>query len=188
MSEMSPQILKSTRHSKIAGNFGEALLLYWLSKHGFECATLDHTGIDLIAHNPHRNERMGISVKSRTRSSQTKEEAINIANDQFEKVERACKAFGCVPYFGLVADAPDIIRVFVLSMAHLREHFSCGARVFSWKMTEKALSQCDADPEIQVFTLQSKMHRWWTASVSGGASSAILPYSVLREHDHLGCQ
>ena len=68
MSEISPRILKSTRHSKIAGNFGEALLLYWLSKHGFECATLDHTGIDLIARNPHNDEVMGISVKSRTRT------------------------------------------------------------------------------------------------------------------------
>lgn len=60
MSEIPPKILKSICHSKIAGNLGEALLLYWLSKHGFECATADHTGIDLIAHNPHNNERMGI--------------------------------------------------------------------------------------------------------------------------------
>jgi len=33
-------------------DFGESLVLYWLSKHGFECAKVDHTGIDLIANNP----------------------------------------------------------------------------------------------------------------------------------------
>ncbi|MCL4788727.1 MAG: hypothetical protein KJ070_18355, partial [Verrucomicrobia bacterium] len=59
------EINKSSRHSKIAGDFGETLGLYWLSKHGFECARVDHTGIDLIALNPHTNERMGISVKTR---------------------------------------------------------------------------------------------------------------------------
>jgi len=32
------QITKSTRHAKICGNFGEATVLYWLSKYGFECA------------------------------------------------------------------------------------------------------------------------------------------------------
>jgi hypothetical protein len=56
------QITKSSRHSKIAGDFGEALVLYWLSKYGFECAQVDHTGIDLIARNPYRNEVMGISI------------------------------------------------------------------------------------------------------------------------------
>jgi len=45
-------IVKSSRHSKIAGDFGEYLILYWLSKYGFECARVDYTGIDLIARNP----------------------------------------------------------------------------------------------------------------------------------------
>ena len=61
-------ISKSSRHAKITGDFGEALVLYWLSKYGFECARVDHTGIDLIARNPHTQELMGISVKSRSRN------------------------------------------------------------------------------------------------------------------------
>jgi len=51
-------IVKSTRHSKITGDFAEALVLYWLSRSGFECARVDHTGIDLIARNPDTNEFM----------------------------------------------------------------------------------------------------------------------------------
>ena len=43
------KINKSTRHSKITGNFGEALVLYLLSKFGFESANVDHTGIDIIS-------------------------------------------------------------------------------------------------------------------------------------------
>ena len=57
------EINKSSRHSKITGNFAESLVLYWLSKYGFECALVDHTGLDVIARNSHTNELMGISVK-----------------------------------------------------------------------------------------------------------------------------
>jgi hypothetical protein len=62
---MSLLIDKSSRHSKITGDFAESLVLYFLSKHGFESAKVDHTGIDLIARNPHSDEVMGLSVKSR---------------------------------------------------------------------------------------------------------------------------
>jgi hypothetical protein len=61
------KINKSTRHAKITGDFGEAAVLYWLSKYGIECAPVDHTGIDIIARIPHTQEIMGISVKSRSR-------------------------------------------------------------------------------------------------------------------------
>ena len=42
------RISKSSWHSKITGDLGEALVLYWLSKHGFECARVDHTGNDAV--------------------------------------------------------------------------------------------------------------------------------------------
>lgn len=52
---------------KITGDFTERLLLYFLSKHEFECMYVDHTGIDLIARNGVTGELMGISVKERSR-------------------------------------------------------------------------------------------------------------------------
>src|SRR5437667_9320111 len=108
-------VIKSTRHAKITGNFGEAMVLYWLSKYGFECALVDHTGIDIIARNPHTQEIMGISVKSRSRKEGTEQAYITIPNDNFTKAKAACAAFGCVPYFAIVIDAGEIIRAFILS-------------------------------------------------------------------------
>ena len=99
------KISKSSRHSKITGDFGEHLVLYWLSKYGFECAPVDHTGIDLIARNPHTNQVMGVSVKSRCRNIGKESTVLNVANDNFKKAELACKAFGCVPYIAIVVDA-----------------------------------------------------------------------------------
>src|SRR5437899_11183799 len=106
---MPPQIDKSSRHSKITGDFAEGLVLYWLSKYGFECARVDHTGIDLIARNPHTNELIGVSVKSRCRIAGTEAECVSIPADNFEKTAVACKAFGCVPYFAIVVDADENI-------------------------------------------------------------------------------
>lgn len=51
---------KSSRHSKIVGDFAEGLVLYWLSKYGYECARIDHTGIDLIARSPNEPKVLGI--------------------------------------------------------------------------------------------------------------------------------
>jgi len=46
------EIIKSSRHQKIIGNFGEQLICNMLSRTGFEVTIVDHTGIDIIAYNP----------------------------------------------------------------------------------------------------------------------------------------
>ena len=91
-------------HAKITGGFGEALVLYWLSKYGFECASFDHTGIDIIARNRYTQEVIGVSVKSRSRNKGTEDDSISISNDNFAKAEAACAAFRCGPYFAIVVD------------------------------------------------------------------------------------
>jgi len=106
------ELSKSSRHSKITGDFGEALVLYWLSKYGFECAFVDHTGIDIIAKNTCTGEVMGISVKSRSRNIGKETTYLTISNENFDKATAACEAFGCVPYFAIVVDAGEHIRCY----------------------------------------------------------------------------
>lgn len=157
---MQPDILKSTRHSKIAGDFGETLVLYWLSKHGFECARVDHTGIDLIARNPHTRELMGISVKSRTRMPRRERANVRIAGDNFTKAASACEAFGCVPYFALVIDLGAEIRGYIVPLQRVWD--LCGRTTHAyWKMTPTYLEQYDADPLIMRFDLQMQTKQWW---------------------------
>jgi hypothetical protein len=112
-------ILKSSRHSKIAGDFGELLFLYWLSKIGFEVALIDHTGIDLIAYNPKNNKRYGISVKTRTRSVGTENEGVYVPKKQVELIRKACEYFSCIPYLGLVIDRFDKIDALLISYQDL---------------------------------------------------------------------
>jgi hypothetical protein len=157
------KITKSTRHAKFAGEFGESMVLYWLSKYGFECALVDHTGIDIIARNPHTQkiEIMGISVKSRSRREGAEQEYVTIPNDNFTKAEAACNAFGCVPYFAIVVDAGDTIRGFILSMTHLLECCPPRKRAAGWKMTSNDLRRYAEDREIKTFEFKTKTTRWW---------------------------
>jgi Holliday junction resolvase-like predicted endonuclease len=155
------RINKSTRHGRITGDFGETLVLYWLSKYGFECAHVDHTGIDIIARNPHTNEIMGISVKSRSRAQGTEKDYLSIPNDNFEKAKAACDAFDCVPYFAIVVDAGEVVRVFILPMQKLLTLFPKGKAASGWKMSEPYLQLYSADPDIQSFEFQTKTAKWW---------------------------
>ena len=155
------KINKSTRHAKITGDFGEALVLYWLSKYGFECARVDHTGIDIIARNPHVQEVMGISVKSRSRTEGSEDDYVSIPNDNFDKAEAACKAFGCKPYFAVVVDGGETIRAFIVPMQHLLSLFPKGKTSAGWKMKDMYLKQYQLDPNIMCFEFRTNTISWW---------------------------
>lgn len=87
------EIKKSSRHAKITGDFAEHLVLYWLSKYGFECARIDHTGIDLIAGNPDEDIPMGVSVKSRCRLRGQEESSVLIPDGRHPQGRRGVSCF-----------------------------------------------------------------------------------------------
>ena len=140
---------KSSRHSKLTGDFGEALVLYWLSCTGYECARVDHTGIDLIASNEGGKRRIGISVKSRSRMDGTENESVDIPNDERPKIEDACVSFGCDPHIAIVVHSSTTIRAFLLPLTHFLKLAPPKATRSSWKMTDEAIRQYDSDKTIQ---------------------------------------
>jgi Holliday junction resolvase-like predicted endonuclease len=155
------EIKKSTRHPKICGDFGEALVLYWLSKHGFECAKVDHTGIDLIAVNPHTKERMGISVKSRTREIGKENQTVDFKTGDFKMLEAACQVFDLKAYFAVVVDAGETIRVFITSTDRVSKYYPATAAGSYWKMSPSVLSKYAEDNQIMMFEFQTKQGNWW---------------------------
>ncbi|MBI5394511.1 MAG: hypothetical protein HZA91_04360 [Verrucomicrobia bacterium] len=155
------KLAKSSRHSKITGDFGESIVLYLLSRHGFECARVDHTGIDLIARRPDSREVLGISVKSRSRQAGTENAHLALPHGGFVKAKSACKAFGCTPYFALVIDAGQRIRIFLLSLRRLQKLFPGGRKVSAWQMSEPFLRKYYADPQIAIFELATHGEKWF---------------------------
>jgi hypothetical protein len=155
------EVLKSPRHSKITGDFAERLILYWLSKYGFECAYVDHVGLDIIARTPRSREMMGISVKSRSRNTGKEGSSLNIPNDNLAKLDAACGAFDCKPYFAIVIDEADAIRAYILSKSHLISLHPPGDKVMAWAMGEKWTARYAVDPLIMTFTFNTKTGNWW---------------------------
>jgi hypothetical protein len=155
------KLTKSSRHSKITGDFGEAIVLYLLSRHGFECARVDHTGIDLIARRPNSKEVLGISVKSRSRQTGTESSHLALPHEGFVKAKAACDAFGCTPYLALVIDAGDRIRIFLLSLHHVQKLFPGGRKVSAWQMSEAFVKKYYADPKIAIFELATRGEKWF---------------------------
>jgi hypothetical protein len=155
------KVNKSSRHSKITGDFSENLILYWLSKYGFECANVDHTGIDIIAKNPITKELMGISVKSRSRNEGKEGQYLSIPNDNFKKVEDACKTFACKPYFAIVIDEENKIKVYILKMEKLLAYFPMKKLVAGWKMSKKWINIYDKDKEIIKIEFEYNTKDWW---------------------------
>jgi Holliday junction resolvase-like predicted endonuclease len=151
---------KSTRHSKITGNFGEALILYWLSKRGFECADVDHTGIDLIARRPSSEEVLGISVKCRSRAEGTEASGVNLLELHDRKIESACRAFHCVPYFAIVVDQGSLVRGYLTSLRHARHQYAGQ----SWRMSPAMIQRYQSDPDIDYFELESHSGNWTAES------------------------
>lgn len=154
-------ISKSTRHSQITGDFAEALVLYWLSRDKFECARVNHTGIDLLARNRHTNELMGISVKCRSRYRGTESESLSIPTADFKKVTDACAAFNCHPYFAIVVDGGGYVRLFLTSMPHLREVANAGKERVHWGMTQEHIKRYRSDEQIKSVELQVSAVKWW---------------------------
>jgi hypothetical protein len=165
MSSMTPpEVAKSTRHSKITGDFAEALVLYWLSRDAFECARIDHTGIDLLARNRRTQELMGVSVKSRSRYRGTENDSVSMVTADFNKVEAACIAFGCLPYYAIVVDGGSWIRFFLTSLGHLKQVAKPGKGKIHWGMKAEQLAQYRLDTEIKCVELQVASVCWWTGA------------------------
>lgn len=149
-------IVKSTRHQKIIGNFGEALLCNWLSRSGFEVTIVDHTGIDVVAYNPDTGQRLGISVKSRTREKGTETSSVNIFSYQKGKNDRqkvldACKAFACDPWIAIYIESSEFADLFVLSLKHYDRVYrgNRNRAIDDWKMGQKYRKKYEIDPDVK---------------------------------------
>ncbi len=152
---------EGSRHSKITGDFGETLVLYLLSKTGFECAQVDHTGIDIIARALKSKEVMGISVKSRSRTAGAEGTDITIRKDDIEKAQNACKAFRCKPYFAFVIDEKGLIRVFFVSLKDMLKFRPGGSKTAAWSMSDQQIQRYRDNRRVKWLELGLHEGRWW---------------------------
>ncbi len=158
-------IEKSSRHQKIIGNLGEHLVCNWLSRSGFEVAIVDHTGIDLIAFDPKSKQRMGITVKSRTRD-QRETESVNVfsnrKNDR-EKVQSVCRAFGCEPWIAVYVETKASADLFMTTLANYDANYRTveGKAIDDWKMSPHWLAVYEKDSKVIHLHMTFRAVNWF---------------------------
>ncbi|MFC1634758.1 hypothetical protein ACFL5Z_07935 [Planctomycetota bacterium] len=161
------EIFKSTRHQKVIGDFGEALVSNWLSRSGFEVTIVDHTGIDVLAYNPQTNKRLGITVKSRTRKRGLETGSVNIFSYQKGKNDRqkvldACRAFAAKPWIAIYIESSDSADLYLFSLEHYDNEYR-GKRkraIDDWKMGIKYKKRYQADPKVQHIQMSFYGNSW----------------------------
>ncbi len=137
--------IRSERHNKISGDFGEHFVCYWLSKRNFQPVLIDYTGIDIVAYNNNLEERWGISVKTRTRTSdKNQQEAVTIRLRELPLILQACEFFNAKPYFGIVSDG-DIqnqISIHIISLEDMKRinNYEVGKNLYI-KLSETYIKQ-----------------------------------------------
>ncbi|MGA2915859.1 MAG: hypothetical protein ABSE89_07510 [Sedimentisphaerales bacterium] len=158
-------INKSSRHQKVIGNFGESILCNWLSRSGFEVAIVDHTGVDIIAYNKRTKKRLGISVKSRTRTSGKETEPVNIftnkKNDR-NKLKMACKAFRCEPWIAVYVETEKEADVYLTSVKNYdKKYWIKNKIVDDWKMSKSYIDEYTADTKVKHIKIKFDKSKWW---------------------------
>lgn len=161
------KIIKSSRHQKIIGNYGENLICNWLSRSGFEVSIVDHTGIDIIAFNPNTKKRIGITVKSRTRVPEQEEGSVNLFSYQKSKDDRklvldACKAFACEPWIAVCVEASDHANVYLTSLKNYDKKYRGNKHkaIDDWKMTKKYREKYIKDKNIKHIFIKYTVNNW----------------------------
>ena len=160
-------IVKSSRHQKIIGNFGENLICNWLSRSGFEVTIVDHTGMDIIAYNPATKRRLGITVKSRTRNVGKEETTVNIfsrqkGKDDRQKLIAACEAFSCEPWIGVYVETSKSADVYLTSLNNYDSKYlsKAGKAIDDWKMGRKDRERCEIDPDVKHIRIEFHDTNW----------------------------
>lgn len=161
------EITKSTRHQKIIGDFGEQLICNFLSRSGFEVTVINHTGIDIIAYHKSTQKRIGITVKSRTRSTGTEDDSVNIFSYQNGKNDRqkvidACQAFACEPWIAIYVEKSKCADVYITSLDNYDKKYrgSTSRAIDDWKMGNSYMSKYESDPDVKHIRLDLSFTNW----------------------------
>lgn len=159
-------IQRTGNQRKIVGNFGEYLVCSWLSRSGFEVCIIDHTGMDIIAYNPHTGKRLGITVKTRLRVRGTETGSVYLFREKKEdrqKLRDACEAFGCDPWVAVYVECEKGADLFLTGLKNYDRKYRPKQKraVHGWGMTEEDRRAYAADSEVRHIGIKFSAENWF---------------------------
>lgn len=160
-------ITKGEGHPYVIGHFGEHLVLNWLSRSGFRVALIDHEAIDIIACHPKSNQRLGISVKSRTRKPGTENDPVRIFDSRKPKQKRkqlldVCNAFKFKPWIAVYAEYESGADLYMTTLDHYERCYrSKKAKGAEWSMSLKRRKEYEKDKRVKHLYIEFHRKHWF---------------------------
>jgi len=136
-------------------------LTLWL-----EVAIVDHTGIDIVAYNPSTQRRLGITVKSRTRTLGREDSSVNIfsyqkGKDDRQKVIAACRSFASEPWLAIYVEATDHADIYLRSLENYDAKYRHeGRAIDDWEMGPKYKEKYRMDPLVKHIKVSFVQTNW----------------------------
>jgi hypothetical protein len=140
---------QQTRAPHHIGRFGESFVTYALIRRGFEVATVDHVGADLISERD--GERLAISVKTRLfREGSVESKMLVIEESGLERLCIFSEQFAMIPMIAYVVclSSEKKIHLFLMSVEHVRKNFKRSKFGYSLYFSESSISQHIDDPDV----------------------------------------
>lgn len=156
------EMKKSSRHTKIFGDFAENLICHWLSRSGFEASIVDHTGIDIVAYNPETKERLGITVKSSCATKGKERESVNLHRFKgWQKVLDACSYFGCIPWIAVYVETTNYANIFLTSLENYNYKYRRERKMDDWQIGPKHIKNYESDKNVMYVHFKFEGKNWF---------------------------
>ena len=86
---------------------------------------------------------------------------LNIEVAAIKKVTDACKAFGCVPYFAIVADQNGRITAILISLKELLKLYPKANKIIAFGLSDNQVRKYKANKKIEFFELRKTQDGTW---------------------------
>ena len=124
-------------------------------------------GLDLVAFNPKTSQRLGITVKSRTRNIGKEGTQVNIFSYRKERNDRqklidACTSFGCEPWIAVYVETSQFADLYLTSLNNYDSKYrpNQGRALDTWKMSPKYRALYGRDKEVKHIRADFLQESW----------------------------
>ena len=154
------KVSKSKSHSKHVHDFACALIIYFLSKHGYAASLSDDPRLDIKATHLGSKRAFGIVVASRTRKPGQEAFPIRVMRDRIENCRLACRDLRFGSRYALVTDRGSSISGFLVSEATLLRHAPLRTSSSFWHVKPAYLERYRSDGMVVHFELPISIENW----------------------------
>ncbi len=161
------KIDKSSTHSDVTGKLGEYLVLYFLSKYGFEIIHANQVGIDVIASKDSTGV-IGIGVVMASKLEGNESEGRTLKGSLYNKIVNTCEKFNCEPWIAIVFDIPGnesgSIKIVLMKLEKFvtkdfYPYFKEGKDI-NVRSSEKNLERLRSDPDVFNISMNYDKSKW----------------------------